>query len=135
MLKAEQGSEIVVRVKNSVGALADLAKRIGDKGVSILAINGWVEGSEGVMRFVTDDNLRSMDALSKAGVKPQEKKVVIVHLPHKPGMLKHITEQLKNAKIDISHLYASAEENDSHCLVVMNTSDNQRAMVEMDKLK
>jgi hypothetical protein len=135
MLKAEQGSEIVVRVKNSVGALADLAKRIGDKGVSILAVNGYVEGSEGVLRFVTDDNLRTIDALGKGGVKAEEKRIVLVHLPHKPGMLKHITEQLKNARIDIRHLYASAEENDSHCLVVMDTADNERAMVEMDKLK
>jgi hypothetical protein len=135
MLKAEQGSEIEVRVKNSVGVLADLAKRIGDKGVSILAVSGYVEGSMGVLRFVTDDNLRARDTLSKGGIKAEEKKIVLVHLPHKPGMLKHITEQLKNARLDISYLYASAEENDSHCLVVMDTSDNQRAMVEMDKLK
>ncbi|HNF59807.1 MAG TPA: hypothetical protein PLN89_09550, partial [Elusimicrobiota bacterium] len=62
MLKATLGKEIVVRRTNEIGALADIAKTVAEKGIGILAVSGWVEGSEGVFRLLVDDALRAGDA-------------------------------------------------------------------------
>lgn len=59
--------------------------------------------------------------------------VVLVEVPHKPGMLKHLTEQLRDAKIDIHHLYASAASDQTKCVVVFSSSDNQKAVVVLNQ--
>jgi hypothetical protein len=133
MLKAEQGKELIIKVLNDIGVLADISRIVADKGISIRAVSCWVEGQDGVIHLVTDDNLRAGDALRKSKFNVREAGVVIAELPHKPGMLKHLTETLKAAKIDIHHLYASAHSADAKCLTVFSTSDNDRAIVEINK--
>lgn len=133
MLKAELGKEIVVKVLNDIGVLADIAKVVAEKGISLAAVSCWVEGADGVIHLVTDDNLRASDALRKHGYDVAERKVVVAELPHKPGLLKQLAEKLKVAKIDIHHLYASAHSADARCLAVLSTSDNDRAVVVINK--
>ena len=133
MLKAEQGKEIIIKVLNDIGVLADITKVVADKGVSIRAVCCWVEGADGIIHLVTDDNLRATDALRKNKFTVREAGIVIAELPHKPGMLKHLAEKLKTAKIYIHHLYASAHSADAKCLTVLSTSDNDRAMIEINK--
>ncbi len=133
MLKAELGKEIVVKVVNDIGVLADITKAVAEKGISILAVSCWVEGEKGIIHLVTDDNLRAGDVLRKMKLDVQEKKVVMSELPHKPGMLMHLANILKTARIDIHHLYASADQSATKCLMVFSTSDNDRAMVEINK--
>ena len=55
MFEARQGKEIVVKLKNRIGLLFDISKRISEKGISILAVCGGISGQEGVIRLVTDD--------------------------------------------------------------------------------
>jgi hypothetical protein len=62
MHKARQGKELVLRTANDIDALAKLSKIIAEKGVNILAMS-WEEGTEAVLRLVTDDMLRTTDAL------------------------------------------------------------------------
>ena len=133
MLKAELGKEILVTVVNDIGVLADITKAVAEKGISILAASCWVEGEKGIIHLVTDDNLRAGDALRKKKLDVKEMKVVLAELPHKPGMLKHLAETLSAAQIDIHHLYASADVNAPKCLLVFSSSDNDRAMVEINR--
>lgn len=133
MYKAEIGHEIEVRALNEVGVLTGIAHVIADHGISILSVSCWVEGMTGVIHLVTDDNLRAKDALAKKGYKVAEGKILTVELPHKPGMLKHMTEKLKAAGIDIVHLFATALAKDKKCLVVLSTSDNDKAMVTLNR--
>jgi hypothetical protein len=60
--------------------------------------------------------------------KPQERSVVLVDAAHKPGILRHITDTLSRKNIDHSHLFASATIDQEVCLVVLNSSDNERAI-------
>jgi hypothetical protein len=56
----------------------------------------------------------------------------LTEVPHKPGMLKRLAEQLRTARIDIHHLYGSAD-NAPNCLIVFSSSDNDRAVVTINK--
>lgn len=129
MLNARIGKEVVVRVRNEIGVVAQLARLIADKGINILAVNGWVEGQDAVIRLVTSDNLRVVDALREKHYNPREKEVVLLVAAHKPGKLRHITEMLAKEGIDLLHLYASAQEEEDNCLIVFECANNDRAVV------
>lgn len=134
MLKTRPGREVIVRMANDVGALDKLAKTISDKGANILAICAWVEGAQAVLRFVTDDNLRVADALRTRGYDARDAEVLVTEAPHKPGMLRRITEKLAQDNIDIHHLYATATTEHETCLVVFATANNDHAMVLLNAL-
>jgi hypothetical protein len=129
MLKTRPAKEVIVRLENEVGALDTLARTISDKGANILAVSAWVEGPRAVLHFVTDDNLRVVDALRSLHYDAREADVLVTEAPHKPGMLHRITERLAQDDIDIHHLYATATIAQEKCLLVFATANNDRAMV------
>lgn len=129
MLKTRPAKEVVVRMQNEVGALDGMAKTISDKGANILAVCAWVEGAQAVIRLVTDDSVRVLDALRARKYEAHEAEVLVTETPHKPGMLHHITAKLAQSEVDIHHLYATATITQEKCLVVFATANNDRAMV------
>lgn len=129
MLKAKQGKEIKIRTPNEIGVLSTMSKLISDKGINILAMNAWVEGADAVLRLITEDNLRTIDTLKEHGYDAEEQGVILIDAPHKSGILRHVTETLAREGIALTHLYASATIGQDICLVVVDTSDNERAFV------
>jgi hypothetical protein len=129
MLKTKPAREIIVRMPNAIGTLDGIAKTIADKGVNILAVSAWVEGAQAVIRLLTDDSVRVMDALRAQQYDAREEEVLVTEPSHKPGMLHRLTEKLAQAEIDIHHLYATASAAQGQCLVVLATANNDRAMV------
>ena len=103
--------------------------RSAEKGINILAAAAWVEGPDGVVHLVTDDNLRVTDALRHKGYNPREHDVVLVETAHKPGLLKQLTERLSAASLDIHHLYATATPDQDRALIVCACANNDRAVV------
>lgn len=55
--------------------------------------------------------------------------MLLTEAPHKPGMLRRMTETLAQGDIDIHHLYATATMTQERSLVVFATTNNDRAMV------
>ena len=129
MLKARIGKEIVVKVRNEIGILAQITKLIAEKGINVLAVAGWVEGENGIIHLVTEDNLRVVDVLRQKNFNPREAEVVLTEVAHKPGMLRHIAETLAKDGIDIHHLYASNATDVTHSLLVFACANNDRAVV------
>lgn len=133
MLKARIAKEVLVKVRNEIGILAQLTRLIADKGINILAANAWVNGADGLVHLVTEDNLRVVDLLRAKNYKPVEVDVVVTEVPHKPGMLRHVTDKLAGAGIDIHHLYATASMDETRCLIVFSAANNDRAVVLLNE--
>lgn len=133
MLKARLGKEIVIRVTNEIGVINQLSKVIAEKGINALAVNGEVNGDTATMRFITTDNLRVGDALRARHYAPREAPCVIVEVPNKPGMLRSVTERLAAEAIDIRHLYATAAEDERHSLLALDCTDNDHAVVVLNR--
>ncbi len=129
MLKARLGKEVVLRIENEVGVLDQIARTVAEKGVDILATSAWVEGALAIVHLVTDDNLRVADALRARNYDPKESDVVLAEVPHKPGMLRHVTERLARGSVDLHHLYATTTPGQRESLVVLATANNDHAMV------
>lgn len=132
MLKARPAREIVLRMPNAIGTLNTIAKILSDKAINILAVSAWVEGAQVTMRLLTDEPARASDALRAHDFAVREVDVVTMEVPHKPGMLRRITDQLVGDEIDIHHLYASSAGAQEECLVVMATANNDRAIVRLN---
>ena len=129
MLKTRPAKEVVIRIPNAIGTLDVIARTLADKGINILAASAWVEGAQAVIRLVTDESVRVMDALRSQKYDAREGDVLVTEPAHKPGMLHRITEKLAQAQIDIHHLYATATSSQAQCMVVFSTANNDRAMV------
>jgi len=134
MITAKHCKEVSVRVMNDIGILAQLTKIVAEKGVNTRAAAAWVEDeNKGVVRLVTDDNLRAVDALRAHNYAPKEIDSVEVLMHHSPGMLSSVCEKIGGGGINIHYLYASAPVSDDACLAVLSTSDDERALVLLNE--
>lgn len=133
MLNVSQGKEIVLHVKNDMGVLGEMTRSIAERGVSIMAVCGSVEEDICTLRLVTDDNLRACDVLHEHAYTPVEEPVVLLEAPHKPGMLRKLTQRLGEEGIDICTLHATATSRDTHCLMVLRTTNDTRAIVALSE--
>jgi hypothetical protein len=129
MLSTRPAKEITVRMPNEIGAFDRMAKTIADKGINLLAVSAWVEGPDAVIRLVTDETVRVIDTLQAHHYQAREADVLVSDVPHKPGMLRHITSRLAEGGIDIHRLYATAPDAQDRSLVVFASANNERAMV------
>jgi hypothetical protein len=132
-LTASQNKEVVVRGKIDASALAQMTKIVAEKGVNILAAATWVEGVNSVIHLVTDDNLRAMDALIANNYAPEEKSSLFLALPHKPGLINGLCEKLADGGINIRYFYMTAPIMQDRCIMILDTEDNERAMVILDE--
>lgn len=129
--------EIIISVSNKIGVLADVAAIVADHGINIGAIAGYGKSDkkEAEVLLVTSDNLRAVDALKKSGYGvPAERDVLVLELENKPGVLKTITRVLAENGVDIKHVYGSACPGGCPATVVLNTSDNVKALVAFKKV-
>ena len=135
MIKAVKlGKEIQVTSENKIGILADVSKLLSEKGINIEGVAGYAVGGEAKIMIVTDDTLRTTDALNKAGYKGvKENQIVIVELENRAGALKAVTSVLAANKIDIKQVYGTACISGCPAQLILSTSDNDKALVELKK--
>ena len=130
MISATHGTEVSVRVHNDIGILAQLTRIVADRGVNIRAAAAWVEDdNKGIVRLVTDDNLRAVEALRSHNYAPVEIDSIEVTMLHSPGMLSSLCRKIGGGGIQIHYLYASAPVSEETCLAVLSTDNNERALV------
>jgi len=134
MFQARQGKEIVLTMENRPGRLFEVSKLLAERGVSILAVIGAITNGDCLIRLVTDDNLRAADALTEKGYEPSEGNVILLELPHKPGILKRMSEVLADEGIDIHYVYGSALMDDEKCLLVLHTENDDHALPRLNQL-
>ena len=122
--------EILVSEKNKVGILANISKILADSGINIQGVAGYAVDKEAKIMLVTEDNLRAVDAIKKAGYKTvKESEVVMAELINKPGALKSFTAKLAASGIDLKYAYGTICSAGCPGRIVLSTSDNEKAVV------
>lgn len=134
-LAVRQGKEVVVRMKNDIGILFELSALVSQRGVNILAINGGVCGEDCLIRLVTDDNCQAVEVLAEHNFALHEESVVLVELPHEPGMLKQVTKAMAQGGIDIRNVYAAATQDQDRCLLVFHSSNDEEATARLKEIQ
>lgn len=128
---AEIGKEIVVMSSNRVGVLSSVAKWLADRGINIIALSAQAAGGVALMNMVVDEHLRACDLLRKKKFPVHENNIVLLEVEDKPGVLKYLTARLAARKVDILNIYGSASSTFAPCVLVVATTDNQKAVVAL----
>ena len=128
------GEELVITVKNKVGLLAEISELLASRGINIESALGYESGKTATLMLVTTANIAILSELKKKYKSVRETEVVMVELEDKPGAMKVVTTELKQAKIDIAYLYiTSPSRPGGSSRMVIQTSDNENAMALLSK--
>ncbi len=127
-MKAVKAQELFIKGKNKVGALAALTEIISSGGVNIRAISAWAVGDEAFFRVLTSDNAKTKELLVNNGYDFEEKEVIVVELPDKIGQLSSLLDKLKEANIDLTHIYGTTSKPEHEAILVFSSNDNDKAV-------
>lgn len=128
------GEELVITVKNKIGLLAEISELLANRGINIESALGYESGKTAKLMLVTTANIAIISELKRKYRSVKEKEVVMVELEDKPGSMKVVTTELKQAKIDITYLYVTSPSNSGgSSRMVIQTSDNEKAMALLSK--
>jgi hypothetical protein len=134
MITAKQCKEVSIQVLNDIGILGQLSRIVADKGVNIRAAAAWAEdANRSVIRLITDDNVRASDALRDHRYSPKEVDSIEIQIHHSLGMLSTICSKLDEEDIGIEYLYTSTPPDEETSLVILSTSNNERALVALNE--
>jgi len=115
-----------ISVENRPGAVAEIARTLGDRKVNILALLATVEGDRGTVQLVVEDALRAKTALVDAEIPYQEAIAEEHELPNKPGALAHLLERIASKGVNLNSIYATAPKGGKQAIVVYS-AEGQKA--------
>jgi hypothetical protein len=132
MAKAKRVKEISFTLSNRVGLLSEVTTAIAGAKVNITVIGAYTKENNAYFMLTTDSNARTKKALASLGVGIEEKEVVEVEMPNKPGELQKVAKRIADAGIDIEYMYATAGAGKT-ATCVFKTADNNKAIKAINK--
>ena len=132
MAKARKVREISLTIPNKVGLLSEVTGAIARAKVNIAAICAYGMENTAYFMLTTDSNAKAKKALAPLGVGIEERDVVEVEVPDKPGELQKVAKKIADAGIDIEYMYATASPGKTEACLFM-TSDNKKAIKVINK--
>jgi hypothetical protein len=110
--------QFTISVDNQPGAVARIAKTLGDAKVNILALLGTSQGTGGTVQLVVEDARRAKKALDGARISYQETAAEQYDLPNKPGALADCLDQLAKKGVNLHSVQATAVKGGKRAVVV-----------------
>jgi len=118
--------QFTISVDNQPGAVAHIAKTLGDAKVNILALLGTAQGAGGTVQLVAEDARRAKKALDDARIAYQETPAEQYDLPNKPGALAECLSQLTKKGVNLSSIHATAAKGGKKAVVVYTAEAVQK---------
>jgi len=100
--------QFTISVENQPGALAKVARTLGNAKVNILALLGTAQGANGTMELVVEDPRRAKKALDEAGLAYQETAAEEIELQNKPGALALQLDRIAAKGVNLNSICATA---------------------------
>jgi hypothetical protein len=110
--------QFTIAVDNQPGAVARIAKTLGNAKVNILSLLGTAEGTNGTVQVVVDDARRAKKALDAARVAYTETPAEQYDLPNKPGALAQYLERLAAKGVNLNSVHLTAAKGGKKAVVV-----------------
>ncbi len=98
-------TEFIVHMENRPGRLAALAEALAAFDVNIEALTAYGHDGDSSVRLIVDDAATTRRVLEEAALSCEERQVLSVVLPHRPGELANMTRLLADANINIEAIY------------------------------
>ena len=110
--------QFIVTVENRPGAVAEIARTLGNAKVNILALLGRAEETSGTVQLVAEDAKKAKKALDAAHVSYQETPAEQHELPNKAGALAQCLAFLEKKGVNLSSIHATAAKGGKKAVVV-----------------
>jgi hypothetical protein len=110
--------QLTIAVQNQPGAVAKIAKTLGNAKINILALLGTAQGSGGAVHLVVDSPARAKKALNAAKIVFQEGAAEECELPNKPGALADCLEKLRAKGVNLNSIQATAAKGGKKAVLV-----------------
>lgn len=131
MANARRAREISFTMPNRVGLLSEVTTAIAKAKANITAICAYGMENSAYFMLTTDSNAKAKKALAPLGMGIEEKDVLQVEMPNKPGELQKVAKKIADAGIDIQYAYATAGGGKTTC--VFKSADDQKAIKAINK--
>ena len=132
MAKARKVKEISFSRANKIGLLSEVTTAIAGAKVNITALCAYAMEDSASFMLTTDSNAKAKKALEPLGVAIEEKDVVEVEVPNKPGELQKLAKRIGDAGIDIEYMYATGGGGKT-ATCVFKTADDKKAIKVINK--
>jgi len=126
MTKARKAKEIRLFMPNKVGLLSEVTTAIAKAKVNINTICAYAMENNAFFNLITSSNTKAKKALAPLGFGIEEKDVIQVEVPNRPGELKKVAKKIADAGVDIEYMYATTGGGKATC--VFKTADDQKAI-------
>lgn len=110
--------QFTIAVENRPGAVAEIAKTLGNAKVNILALLGTAQGTSGSVQLVVEDSKRAKKALDEAKLAYTETVAEEIELPNKPGALAQTLDKLAAKGVNLNSICATASKGGKKAVVV-----------------
>jgi hypothetical protein len=120
--------QFTITVENRPGAVAEIARTLGNAKVNILSLAGTAQGASGTIELVAEDTKRAKKALDDAKVSYQETTAEGYALPNKAGALAQYLEKLAARGINLKSIHATASKGGRKAVVVCTTEAEAKAV-------
>jgi hypothetical protein len=116
--------QISVFLENRKGRLWEALDTLAAAKINIRTLSIADTSEFGILRLIVPDPDKAAKALEKANFTVRENNVIAVGVPDRPGGLASVLKVLSDADINVEYLYAFAEKNGDHAVVVIRTEKN-----------
>ena len=120
--------QFTISVDNQPGAVARIAKALGDSKVNILALLGTAQGTGGTVQLVAEDAKKAKKALDAAHVSYQETPAEQLELPNRAGALAQCLASLEKKGVNLSSIHATAAKGGKKAVVVYTAEAAAKAV-------
>ncbi len=110
--------QFTIAINNQPGAVAEIARALGNSKVNILSLLGTAQGTAGTVQLIVEDARRAKKALDAAKIAYQETPAEQYELPNKPGALAQCLDQLAAKGVNLKSIHATAAKGGKKAIVV-----------------
>ena len=132
MTKARKVKEISFTVPNRVGLLSEVTTAVAKAKVNMTSICAYAMENSAYFMLTVDSNAKAKKALAPLGVAIEEKDVVEVEMPNKPGELQKVAKKIADAGVNIEYMYGTAGKGKTPTCV-FKTADDMKAIKVINK--
>jgi hypothetical protein len=120
--------QLTIAVENRPGAVAEIAKALGNAKVNVLSLMGAAQETSGTIQLVAEDVKRAKKALDEAKISYQETAAEEYELPNKAGALAQYLEKLATNGVNLNSIHATASKGGRRAVVVYTVEAKAKAV-------
>jgi hypothetical protein len=118
--------QFTISIENRPGAVAEIARALGNAKVNILTLLATAQGTTGTLELVAEDARRAKKALDDARLNYKESTAEGLDLPNKPGALAECLGKLAAKGVNLNSICASASKGGKKAVVVYTIAAEEK---------